>query len=43
MKKGLMMFLIVVIVSTLLVGCSTGKKNDDNSLAGNFEQTQKLK
>ena len=42
MKKGLTMFLIMVIVSTLLVGCSTGKKNDDNSLAGNFEKTQKI-
>ena len=42
MKKDLMMFLIVVIVSTLLVGCSTGKNNDDNSLTGNFEKTQKI-
>lgn len=42
MKKGLMMFLIVVIVSTLLVGCSTGKKNDDNNLTSNFEKTQKI-
>ncbi|MFZ0576560.1 MAG: hypothetical protein WAM41_03540 [Psychrobacillus psychrotolerans] len=42
MKKGLMMFLIVVIVSTLLVGCSIGKPNDDNSFANNFEKTQKI-
>ncbi len=42
MKKGLMMILIVVIVSTLLVGCSTGKKNDDSSIAGSFEKTQKI-
>lgn len=42
MKKGLMMFLIAVIVSTLLVGCSTEKSNDDNSLTGNFENTQKI-
>ena len=37
-----MMFLIVVIVSTLLVGCSTGKTNDDNDLTANFEKTQKI-
>ncbi|MFJ8066926.1 hypothetical protein ACIQYS_20325 [Psychrobacillus sp. NPDC096426] len=42
MKKGLLMFLIVVIVSTLLVGCSTGKQNEDNSFANNFEKTQKI-
>lgn len=36
-----MMFLILVIVSTLLMGCNTGKK-DDNSLTGNFEKTQKI-
>ena len=42
MKKGLMMFLTAIIVSTLLVGCSTEKKNDDNSLTGNFENTQKI-
>lgn len=42
MKKGLMMFLIVVSVSTVLVGCSIGKKNNDNSHIGNFEKTQKI-
>jgi len=42
MKKGLMMFLLVVIVSTLLMGCGSGKKNDDSSLTDSFEKTQKV-
>lgn len=41
MKKGMTMLLLVVIVSTLLVGCSTGKIND-NGFTGNFEKTQKI-
>ncbi len=36
------MFLLGVIGSILLVGCSTGKGNDDIDLIGNFEETQKI-
>ncbi|GGB40462.1 hypothetical protein F3157_16970 [Virgibacillus dakarensis] len=42
MKKGMMIFLLVVSVSILLMGCGTGKKNDDSGLADSFEKTQKV-
>ena len=41
MKKG-MMFLFVVSLSVLLVGCGTGKKKDDSSVGDSFENTQNL-
>ena len=41
MKKG-MMFLFVVSLSVLLVGCGTGKKKDDSSVGDSFENTQKI-
>lgn len=36
------MFFLPVIGSILLVGCSTGKGNDDLDLIGSFEETQKV-
>lgn len=42
MKNVMMMFLLVVSVPILLMGCGTGKKNDDSNLADSFEKTQKV-
>ncbi len=41
MKKGMMMFLLVVSVSVLLTGCGAGKKNDDSSVGDSFDKAQK--
>ena len=43
MKKGMMMFLLVMSVSIFLMGCSSGNKNgDDDSLIDSFKKTQKI-
>jgi hypothetical protein len=42
MKKGLIMFLLVVSVSVLLIGCDTDKEIDDSSIGDSFEKTQKV-
>lgn len=41
LKKGIM-FLLVISLSVLLVGCSTEKKNDNKSVDDSFENTQKV-
>lgn len=42
MKKGMMMFLLVVCVPVLLMGCGAGKKNDDSSVGDSFDKAQKI-
>jgi hypothetical protein len=42
MKKGMMMFLFVVSVSVLLVGCGADKKSDGSNVGDSFEKTQKI-
>lgn len=44
MKKGLMLFLLVISVSLILAGCNTGEKNTDNrSWTNTLGKAQKVK
>lgn len=42
MKKSMMMFLLVVSVSVLFMGCSAGKESDDSNIGDSFKKTQKV-
>lgn len=42
MKKGIMIFLLVISVSFLIMGCSAGEGNDGSSVEGSLENTQKV-
>ncbi|MFD1412330.1 hypothetical protein [Oceanobacillus jeddahense] len=42
MKKGIMIFLLVISVSFLIMGCSAGEENDGSSVADSLENTQKV-